>query len=50
MFDRVQNSMGQRLPLPVGLGRARMYNDVSDEDFEKAFVQWEKLCKPVAQP
>lgn len=46
MADRVQNSMGQRLPLPVGIGRARMANDVSDEDFEKAFVQWEQLCSP----
>merc|ERR1712178_13938 len=46
MEDRVQNSMGQRLPMPVGIGRANMVNNVSDEDFEKAFVQWESLCKP----
>merc|ERR1712061_749426 len=45
MVDRVQNSMGQRLPMPVGIGRARMVNSVSDDDFEKAFVQWEALCK-----
>jgi len=45
MADRVQNSMGQRLPMPVGIGKARMVNDVSDADFEKAFVQWEALCK-----
>jgi len=45
MEDRVQNSMGQRLPMPVGIGRARMVNNVSDEDFERAFVQWEQLCK-----
>jgi 3-dehydroquinate synthase len=45
MTDRVQNSMGQRLPLPVGIGKARMFNDVSDADFERAFVQWEQLCK-----
>merc|ERR1719396_149588 len=45
MQDRVQNSMGQRLPLPVGIGKARMFNDVSDADFERAFVEWEKLCK-----
>jgi 3-dehydroquinate synthase len=43
--DRVQNSMGQRLPMPVGIGKARMVNNVSDEDFESAFVQWEALCK-----
>jgi len=46
MDDRVQNSMGQRLPMPVGIGRANMVNNVSDADFEKAFVQWESLCKP----
>jgi len=45
MEDRVQNSMGQRLPMPVGIGKARMVNDVSDADFERAFVQWEALCK-----
>jgi 3-dehydroquinate synthase len=46
MRDRVQNSMGQRLPMPVGIGRANMVNNVSDADFEEAFVQWESLCKP----
>merc|ERR1712061_459944 len=45
MKDRVQNSMGQRLPLPVGIGKACMINNVSDADFERAFVQWEELCK-----
>merc|ERR1712107_497333 len=45
MEDRVQNSMGQRLPMPVGIGKAKMVNDVSDADFERAFVQWEALCK-----
>jgi len=45
MGDRIKNSMGMRLPLPVGIGAARMFNDVSDEDFEKAFVEWESLCR-----
>merc|ERR1712032_1639 len=43
--DRVQNSMGQRLPLPCGIGRGRIVNDVSDAEFERAFVLWEELCK-----
>merc|ERR1719217_1806563 len=47
MKDRVVNSMGQRLPLPVGIGKARMFNNVSDEDFERAFVEWETLCATV---
>jgi len=45
MDDRIKNSMGMRLPLPVGIGKARMFNDVTDEEFEKTFVQWEALCK-----
>mmetsp|Transcript_49753 Transcript_49753/g.113240 ORF Transcript_49753/g.113240 Transcript_49753/m.113240 type:complete len:190 (+) Transcript_49753:3-572(+) len=45
MRDRVQNSMGQRLPLPIAFGKACMVNDVSDADFEKAFVRWQELCK-----
>ena len=44
------NSMGMRLPLPVGLGKARMFNDVTDEECETAFVEWERLCKPAVQP
>jgi 3-dehydroquinate synthase len=45
MEDRVQNSMGQRLPMPVGIGKAKMVNNVSDADFERAFMEWQKLCK-----
>merc|ERR1712032_736455 len=45
LADRVQNSMGQRLPMPVGIGKAKMANDVSDADFERAFVLWQELCK-----
>lgn len=37
--------MGQRLPMLVGIGKARMVNNVSDEDFERAFVLWEALCR-----
>merc|ERR1711904_128058 len=44
MKDRIANSMGMRLPLPVGIGKARTFNDVKDEDFERAFVEWERLC------
>jgi NAD(P)-dependent dehydrogenase (short-subunit alcohol dehydrogenase family)/glutathione S-transferase len=44
MKDRIANSMGMRLPLPVGIGKAKVFNNVSDKDFERAFVEWEKLC------
>merc|ERR1712070_660986 len=43
--DRIKNSLGMRLPLPVGIGKARMFNDVSEADFETAFAQWEGLCE-----
>lgn len=43
--DRIKNSNGMRLPLPVGMGRARMFNDVTDAQFEQAFCLWERLCK-----
>merc|ERR1719217_142086 len=33
-----------RLPLPVGIGKARMFNNVTDEEFERAFVLHEQLC------
>jgi len=44
MADRIKNSMGMRLPLPVGIGKARMFNDVTDAQFEATFPLWEKLC------
>jgi len=45
MDDRIKNSLGMRLPLPVGMGEARMFNDVTDEQFEMTFCLWEKLCR-----
>jgi len=50
MKARVANSMGQRLPLPVGIGKARMFNDIPDEVFEEALLQWEALCAKAPQP
>merc|ERR1711972_94668 len=43
--NRVKNSMGQRFPLPTGIGEARIVNDVSDEDLRTAFFRWEELCR-----
>merc|ERR1712050_468464 len=43
--NRVKNSMGQRFPLPSGIGEARIVNDVSDEDLRTAFFRWEELCR-----
>merc|ERR1719434_687991 len=43
--NRVKNSMGQKFPLAVGIGEARIINDVSEEDLRSAFLLWEQLCQ-----
>jgi len=45
--ERVRNSMGQRFPLPVGEGKARIFSDVSEADLDRAFHSWEELCSPM---
>merc|ERR1712050_102147 len=40
---REKFSMGQRLPLPVGIGKARIINDVTVEELDKAFDLWKSL-------
>mmetsp|Transcript_57104 Transcript_57104/g.144956 ORF Transcript_57104/g.144956 Transcript_57104/m.144956 type:complete len:90 (-) Transcript_57104:287-556(-) len=42
--NRVKNSMGQKFPLPVGIGKARIVNDVSDQDLRSAFLKWQSSC------
>merc|ERR1719389_790784 len=42
--NRVKNSMGQRFPLPAGIGRGRIINDVSEKDLRRAFLLWQELC------
>merc|ERR1711920_325792 len=46
--NRVKNSMGQKLPLPVGYGKARIVNNVSDEDLKSAFLKGQSLCSMAA--
>merc|ERR1719230_1744564 len=43
--NRVKNSMGQRFPLPAGIGAGRIVNDVSDADLKRAFQLWNELCR-----
>jgi len=40
---REKFSMGQRLPLPVGIGKARIVNNVSAAELDKAFDLWQSL-------
>merc|ERR1719171_2746613 len=43
--NRVKNSMGQRFPLPAGIGQGRVVNDVSEETLKRSFNLWDKLCR-----
>merc|ERR1719281_1241471 len=43
--NRVKNSMGQRFPLPAGIGEGRIINDVGEEDLRAAFELWQTLCR-----
>merc|ERR1712054_279118 len=41
---REKFSMGQKLPLPVGIGKARIVNDVTTDELDQAFDLWRSLC------
>merc|ERR1712070_798906 len=42
--NRVKNSMGQKFPLPAGIGRGKIVNDISDDDLKSGFMLWQELC------
>merc|ERR1712048_468887 len=42
---REKFSMDQRLPLPVGIGKARIVNDITVDELDKAFDLWQSLVK-----
>lgn len=44
MYERVKFSQGQKVPLPVEYGRARIFNDVSEEQMDEALGLWKVLC------
>jgi len=44
--NRKKNSMGLNIPLAIGIGKAKIVNDVSDEDLKAAFLLWQNLCSP----
>mmetsp|Transcript_26518 Transcript_26518/g.79507 ORF Transcript_26518/g.79507 Transcript_26518/m.79507 type:complete len:485 (-) Transcript_26518:71-1525(-) len=47
--ERIAFSMGLRLPLPTGIGRARIFNDVSVDDCLAAVYEYTVLCGPGAR-
>merc|ERR1712048_574748 len=44
--NRVKNSMGQKFPLAIGIGKAKIVNDVSDDDLKAAYDIWQEVCGP----
>merc|ERR1719389_751975 len=42
--NRVKNSMGQRFPLPAGIGKGRIVSGVSEADLKRSFDLWVELC------
>ena len=45
MAERRKQSMGLRLPLPVGIGEGRLFFDVDDEDMYAAHDMWIALTR-----
>ncbi len=41
-------SQGLKIPLPVGIGAARIFDDVTTEQIGEALRQWEALCRASA--
>ena len=44
IYERVKFSQGQKLPLPVGKGEARLFNDVTPEEIVEALKVWHDRC------
>jgi len=42
LYERVKFSSGQKIPLPVGRGVARIFNDVTKEQIFEALDEWER--------
>lgn len=42
--ERIKFSQGQKIPLPVGEGVARLFNDITQEQMDEALVLWKELC------
>merc|ERR1712204_97306 len=41
--ERTKQSMGQKLPLPVGIGKGMIFNEVTKEEFYEALDLWTEL-------
>lgn len=48
--ERMEFSQGQKMPLPVGVGKAGIFNDVTMEQVLKALEQWKDFAAAVSGP
>lgn len=44
MYERIKFSQGQKIPLPVGVGVARLFNDITAEQMYEALDLWPELA------
>ena len=44
LYERIKFSQGQKMPLPVGAGTARLFNDISLEEISAALEEWTRRC------
>ena len=44
MYERNKFSQGQKLPLPVGRGVSRIFNDITNEQLLAALDEWKARC------
>ena len=49
MYERVKFSSGQKIPLPVGAGVARIFNDISKKELLLALRLWQSRCKDLIE-
>eukprot|EP00316_Scyphosphaera_apsteinii_P000692 CAMPEP_0119317166 /NCGR_PEP_ID=MMETSP1333-20130426/42193_1 /TAXON_ID=418940 /ORGANISM="Scyphosphaera apsteinii, Strain RCC1455" /LENGTH=545 /DNA_ID=CAMNT_0007323025 /DNA_START=100 /DNA_END=1737 /DNA_ORIENTATION=+ len=43
LYERVKFSLGQKIPLPTGLGQVRLFNDISAKQIREALAIWPDL-------
>jgi 3-dehydroquinate synthase len=43
--DREEFSQGQKMPLPVGIGEARIFNDITTEQVDEALKAWPSFAE-----
>jgi 3-dehydroquinate synthase len=50
IHERDEFSQGQKMPMVVGIGKARIFNDITMEQVEKALEEWPKFAEGRSWP